>query len=258
MNFLPDDYEAPRTGGGHYMKLQNGENRFRILSQPIVGWEDWLDGKPVRFRMNQKPAQAINPEKAIKHFWAMIVWDYADESIKILQLTQAGIRKALQAYTQDKDWGAPYFYDLKITRSGAKMETEYTVMACPGKPVGPEVRAAFHAKPIRLEALYTGDDPFAPGWDSYTKGIFDPVDAPAKGKKVEALQTITVEQLQALEDHFSQDEEHRQAIMQYLRKKGIERLNELTPKDYAPVLDAVQKRQKAKSMAANTEQLPWE
>ena len=37
MDFLPDNYEAPQGGGG-YMKFQKGDNKFRIVGKPIIGW----------------------------------------------------------------------------------------------------------------------------------------------------------------------------------------------------------------------------
>ena len=44
--FLPENYKSPE---GNYMKLQDGENTFRVLSSAIVGWEYWnRDNKPVR------------------------------------------------------------------------------------------------------------------------------------------------------------------------------------------------------------------
>ena len=54
-NFLPQDYEIPQDVG-NYMKFEDGENKFRILDKPIIGWEGWKthsDGshKPVRKRM---------------------------------------------------------------------------------------------------------------------------------------------------------------------------------------------------------------
>ncbi len=89
MNFLPKNYQAPNASN-KYMKLEKGENKIRILSQPILGWEDWtLEQKPVRFRFDKKPAKSINAEKPVKHFWAFIVWNYIDEKIQILQITQA-------------------------------------------------------------------------------------------------------------------------------------------------------------------------
>jgi hypothetical protein len=48
--FLPTNYEVP-VSDGNYMKLKIGENRFRVLSSAIVGYEYWTkDNKPVRSR----------------------------------------------------------------------------------------------------------------------------------------------------------------------------------------------------------------
>jgi len=106
----------------------------------------------------------INSEykKQIKHFWAFIVWDYSDSSIKILEITQAGIQSAIKSLTMDADWGAPYGYDIKVIRKGTTMEdTEYTVNPSPHKKLTEEVTTAFAEKPVNLEALFDGEDPFA-------------------------------------------------------------------------------------------------
>ena len=42
MTFLPKGYEIPTSEGG-YMKFAIGENRFRILGKPILGWETWIE-----------------------------------------------------------------------------------------------------------------------------------------------------------------------------------------------------------------------
>ncbi len=158
--FLPDDYEQPK-GASPYMKFQEGENRFRILSKPIIGWEDWTeDKKPIRFHFNEKPDKSINPKKAVKHFWAMIVYNYATKDVNILQITQATIQAAITNLIKDAEWGAPYDYDLKVTRSGEGMDTEYSVAPSPHKPLTREVIEAFTAKPCSLEKLFTNGDPF--------------------------------------------------------------------------------------------------
>jgi hypothetical protein len=49
-DFLPPDYSVPKKGGG-YMKFQDGPNKVRFLSAPILGYEYWNnDNKPVRAR----------------------------------------------------------------------------------------------------------------------------------------------------------------------------------------------------------------
>jgi len=173
--FLPNDYQAPKSSN-FYMKFQEGENRFRILSKPILGWEDWQDKKPIRFRFNEKPAKPVDPKKPIKHFWSMIVWNYNEEEIQILHLTQTSIRKSLQALSTDKDWGAPYFYDLKVVKQGEGMETEYVLNPIPHKPLSEHIQHVFYDRRCNLEALFYGEDPFSKENTSFTEGIFSQED----------------------------------------------------------------------------------
>lgn len=157
-DFLPTDYQAPQ-GTGHYMKLQQGENRIRIISRPIIGWLDWKDNKPYRFRMDEKPDKPMG-DKPIRHFWAFIVWNYNDQAIQIMEVTQATIQKSIQDLSRDDDWGAPYNYDLKILRKGQDLKTEYSVTPIPKKQVSEEIKKAALEKPCLLEALYDGSDPW--------------------------------------------------------------------------------------------------
>jgi hypothetical protein len=49
LNFLPEEYEeakekeSSKSSGDGYMKFKEGENRFRILTKPVVGWLWWVD-----------------------------------------------------------------------------------------------------------------------------------------------------------------------------------------------------------------------
>lgn len=157
--FLPKDYEPPK-GESRYLKFQSGVNKFRILSKPIIGWEDWENKKPLRFKMNEKPEKPIDPSRPIKHFWAMIVWDFDAECIKILEITQITIQQNITALTRDPDWGSPFGYNIKVERQGEKMDTKYTVIASPPSEITEEIREAYKNVPVNLEALYEGEDPF--------------------------------------------------------------------------------------------------
>jgi hypothetical protein len=172
MDFLPQDYETPQ-GGGSYMKLQQGENKFRILSKPIIGWLDWKDKTPHRFTMKNKPEKPFDPSKPIRHFWAMLVFDYADKSIKILEITQNTIQKAIEHLAKDEDWGNPADYDIKVTKSGVEKATEYKVNPSPKKSLSDEIKEAAKAKPVNLEALYKGGDPFNIQNGEQTQLIFE-------------------------------------------------------------------------------------
>lgn len=182
------------------MKLEEGENRFRILSAPIIGWEDWNDKKPVRFRFNAKPDKPIDPLKPIKHFWAFIVFNYVDAKIQILEITQASIRKRLEFLSKDSDWGSPFGYDIKVVKTGQQKDTEYSVNPCPQKPIDSGIKELFAATPIDLEELFRGGDPFVAQGAYRTKAFWEK-DESAEVKSTDPL--ITKDQAKEIDDEIA-------------------------------------------------------
>lgn len=156
-DFLPQDYEAPQGGG--YMKLKAGDNKFRILTKPVIGWVDWKDKVPHRFRMKNRPEKPFG-DQPIKHFWAFLVWNYVDQQIQILEITQATIQKAIQDLSRDEEWGAPFEYDIKIGKKGEKLDTEYSITPSPKRPLTEDIKKAALDKPAYLEALFENADPW--------------------------------------------------------------------------------------------------
>jgi len=173
-DFLPKNYEVPNSGDKYY-KFEQGDNRFRIMDSPIMGYEYWInedgsirqrgeDGKnskPIRVDMNG----TVPPDagEVTKHFWAMVVWDYKMEKMKILEITQKGVQKSLRALSKDEDWGNPKGidgYDIVITREGEGLNTEYSVQPKPKKKLDEGIYKLYVDSKINLNALYKGDDPF--------------------------------------------------------------------------------------------------
>lgn len=161
-DFLPEGYNIPSQS--NYMRFKPGANKFRILTSPILGYEWWVDRdggrRPERVPMNGRiPVQFADE---YKHFWAMVVWNYQENKIQILEITQKGIMNAIKALAADDSWGNPKEYDLTVTREGEGFDTEYMIM--PNKPtsVPKEALEALKSTQIRLEALYEGNDPFQP------------------------------------------------------------------------------------------------
>jgi hypothetical protein len=165
-DFLDDKYEVPQKSG-NYMRWIDGENKFRILGKPVLGWEGWKeqkDGgrKPVRKHMDEIiSVDEVDEEDKIKHFWAMPVWNYQEEKVQILEITQKGIQKSIRAMEKSKDWGSPLEYDILVTKSGQKLETEYQVNPIPPKKLDPAIYVIYENMEINLEALFEGEDPFA-------------------------------------------------------------------------------------------------
>src|SRR5690606_28147867 len=84
--------------------------RLRVLDLPVV-FTNVFEGK-----------------KSTKYAWP--VYDHEAGEVKILQ-KGAQVMTALDALVQDDDWGDPVAYDIKLTHSGAGMDTKYSVSPSP-------------------------------------------------------------------------------------------------------------------------------
>jgi hypothetical protein len=156
--FISDD--AVSSGSSNYLKFENGENKIRIISKTINGWVNWEDKKPVRYHADEEP-EVTDKENPPKKFLAMVVLDRNDgDEVKILELTQQSVIKAIKALAANPDWGAPFGYDLTVTKSGEKLKTKYVVTPSPKKPVAKDVIKAALEKPCSLNALFEGVDPW--------------------------------------------------------------------------------------------------
>lgn len=167
--FLPDGY-SPSTKG-EFMKLGEGANNIRILSKPLIGKLYWVspDGvvrekgkgekgdKPYRIEYTQELPKEVF-EFQTKEFWAMKVWDYKDESIKILEITQASILRSLYEFVNDAKWGDLRKYDINIKREGSGIDTKYFVMPSPPTILTPEIKDASESSEIDLNSLLTPVD----------------------------------------------------------------------------------------------------
>ena len=156
--FIPKGYEPPKSSG--YMKFVQGKNKFRILSSLVTGWEYWTnEDKCVRSKteFTETPNIKVDPKtgkKNISHVWFVVVYDYADETIKILEITQRGIQKYILGLVNEADWGSPKKYDLVVTRDGEGFNTKYTVAANPHKDMPASVLAEYEESDIDLESLF--------------------------------------------------------------------------------------------------------
>lgn len=170
--------EIPKDGSP-YMKLQKGENKFRIMSEPVKGYEWWLKengeikyegdpakGKEVKRAREDEPLSS-ELAGATKFFWAFVVWNYATKKIEILELKQKTIMQAIQSLMKNKDWGSAIGtegYDITITGIGDGMERRYpSTQPSPKKLLAPEIIKANNRANIKLDALFDGDDPFKVG-----------------------------------------------------------------------------------------------
>lgn len=147
MGFLPKDYKAP-AGSSDYFKLIEGENKVRILTDPIIGWEGWVDGKPFRRKGEEKNIEddeveinKLSKKPAISPVWSMLVWDYEESKVKVWNLTQKTIMSPIVAMNEDKAWGDAKGYDIVIERVDGN-RVSYNVRPSPPKKLDKEIVSA--------------------------------------------------------------------------------------------------------------------
>jgi len=186
MSFLPEGEQIPASNG-KYTKFVEGENRFRVLSSAITGWELWVEGKPVRrkdkseFTTDQLAKADINKftgmKKVPQYFWAFLIWNYQTEQVEILEVPQVTIMRGIEDYLKDADYGNdPKEYDLIVIRDESGEKVEYRVKAKPPKAMDEGIKEFAKDMKINLNALYKGEDPFATEFEM-TDEQMDEVDA---------------------------------------------------------------------------------
>lgn len=163
MSFIEDNFVQGATSASNYFRPEKGEpNKVRILSQaPVVGLYQWTaDGKPIRWAYDaEKPAHEYEEGSRPRKFLAVVVWNYATESVQVWEVRQVSIINALHEITRDPDFGHPTNYDLKVTKQGEKLDTTYQLFPIPS-PLTPELQHLMEAHGVLLEALLHGENPF--------------------------------------------------------------------------------------------------
>lgn len=161
MSFFPA--EDKYMGNTDYFKpgkiLEGDEVKIRIISTPIVGWENWTeDNKPVRFHPANRPRILPNPLKPLRDFTAMVIWNYDLGMLQIWSFTQKNLKKSLASLAQNK--GTPLNYDIYVSRHGEGTDTRYILRPSTPHQIDKEIREVISMTPINLHALYVSKDPF--------------------------------------------------------------------------------------------------
>jgi hypothetical protein len=144
-------------GTGGYLtagKLGDGDHyRVAIVSEDpleyFTVWGETDEGQKKPFRFTSEPnadeilselgdfKQRMNYEgtalEAPKFGMSFFVFDFADSKIKVFEMTQKTLIKELDKLCNDDDYSEIAAWDLKINRTGLKMNTEYSILPSPRK-----------------------------------------------------------------------------------------------------------------------------
>ena len=181
---LSDNYTDPSTISD-YLKIGNKESYdIRIVGtftdppSRVQGWEAWKDtvneqGADVRVpeRVGLKDKAMLSrkgyPDKEIKFFWALAVYNRSIDRIQCWQINQVTIRRQLETLLKHRAWGVPNRYDINVSREGEGFDTEYTLNALPADDGGglrtcPIAEQALEESTIDLRQLFAGGDIMTP------------------------------------------------------------------------------------------------
>ena len=163
------DIPTSESGGLFMKKLEQGENRMRILTKPIQGYVWWPEG-------SNKPERAHGPTdiptgiKDAKYFWFLTI--AINGEVKFLELKQKTILSQIKSLSDNTEWGEVQDYDITITRSGQDLETQYTVVPNPKKAINADVAKQWADIKARYnpENLFTNGTPLEPGEEKKQDG----------------------------------------------------------------------------------------
>lgn len=160
--------------------------RFALLSdEPIEYYECWgegLDGKAKPFRFVAQPTseeiatemgdftRRLNREgtgpEPVKFAIALPVFNYDQQEVQVLNLTQKSIIRELDGISQTEDYDDITATDFTLGKEGSGLNTEYKLLPVPRKKGADTVIAAAwteaQAAGFDLNRLLTGGNPFKP------------------------------------------------------------------------------------------------
>jgi hypothetical protein len=132
------DVTSNNSNGGptaNYLKLQNGENKMRVVSAPSkieLHWEETVDGAKKRIVCIGAKCPICKKGKSPQIRFQVKVLDRADGEVKVLECGKQ-IISSIKNYAVDPDYGDPTKYDIKIKKEGTGRDTKYSILPSPNK-----------------------------------------------------------------------------------------------------------------------------
>lgn len=130
MKFSEFDSHAKEVGigGGDYFRLEDGENKVRLLTEPLHYMTVFLGQgiTPLAVRTHKEVPEGKEPT----HRYLCYVLSRASDSIQLAEFPPSVVKQIAQLQ-KSSEYGFDDLppYDLLINREGQGMETRYTVQA---------------------------------------------------------------------------------------------------------------------------------
>lgn len=141
---IEDWNDVDVKNGSAYMKLEQGNNVVRIITQPYVFTVCWIkdpQGVPRKVRSALVPTcPLIKRGEKLQKRWFVGVINRRTGKAEILEISSQ-IISALKDLASDPDWGNPKGYDVDVKRGTPGSQPLYRVVAKPQKPLTDDEKA---------------------------------------------------------------------------------------------------------------------
>jgi len=135
---IEDWNDVDVKSGSNYMKLEQGNNVVRIITQPYVFTVCWIkdpQGVPRKVRSACLPTcPLVKRGDKLQKRWYVGAINRRSGKAEILEISSQ-IVSALKDLASDPDWGNPKGYDVDIRRGAPGSQPLYRVIAKPAKPL---------------------------------------------------------------------------------------------------------------------------
>ena len=123
-----DENLVPETS--KFLKLKQGENKVRIVSEVGVFGKHWIDKKTIICVGKDKGCHMCVAGNLPKPQWLCWAIDRADNKIKQWEMGYTIIQQ-IQKLAQSEEYGFDDLppYDITVIKQGEGLETEYSVIA---------------------------------------------------------------------------------------------------------------------------------
>jgi hypothetical protein len=118
------------SSSSKYLKLHEGENKIRIVSEAGVMGKHWIEKKTIICIGKDEGCSGCETGNDPKPVWLCYVIDRTDNKIKLAEFGYTIIQQ-IQKLAQSEEYKFDVIppYDITIVKTGSGLETEYTVIA---------------------------------------------------------------------------------------------------------------------------------
>lgn len=146
---------TPPVGESQFLKTVQGDNKMRLCSMPIeiIQHIERVGGKSIFNDCTGEGCALCKKNVKRNYRYAYKILSRKDGKPYVFEAPLTVFRQILQ-YVGDKEYGDPRDYDLNIKKEGEALETKYTVIGYPKKPLTKEELEVIEASEIDIKKSY--------------------------------------------------------------------------------------------------------